>query len=240
MPFTPASEASILAFTIIVVAVLMAFIAGVSHAYRDRPPTRARVIALALIYLILVGVVVDTGALAALPLSGMPFFFGTVLIVSLFAGLSPLGGRMATTIPIAALVGFQAFRLPLELVLHSWAGQGTIPETMTWSGQNWDIVSGVVAIMAAPLAGRSRAIAWAANVVGGLLLLNVTRVALMSSPLPFAWGVEPPLVLALHLPYAYVGPVCVGGALIGHVVLTRALLGASRGGRRDAVMARAA
>jgi hypothetical protein len=240
MPFTPASEASVLAFIFIAVAVLVAFIAGVSHAYRDRPPTRARIIALALIYLTLVGVAVDTGALAALPMSGMPLFFGTVLVVSLLVGLSPLGGRMAATIPIAALVAFQSFRVPLELVLHSWAGQGTIPETMTWSGQNWDIVSGVVAIVAAPLAGRSRAIAWAANAIGGLLLLNVTRVALMSSPLPFAWGVEPPLMLALHLPYAYVGPVCVGGALIGHVVLTRALLGGSRGGRREAVMERAA
>jgi hypothetical protein len=240
MPFTPANEASVHAFIVIVAAVLVAFIAGVSHAYRDRPPTRARIIAVALIYLILVGVVVDTGVLAALPLSGVPFFFGTVLIVSLAAGLSPLGGRMAAAIPIAALVGFQAFRLPLELVLHSWAAQGTIPGTMTWSGQNWDIVSGIVAIAAAPVAGRSRAVAWAANVIGGLLLVNVARVALMSSPVPFAWGVEPPLVLALHLPYAYVGPVCVGGALVGHVVLTRALLGASTGGRRDAVMARAA
>lgn len=48
------------------------------------------------------------------------------------------------------------------------------------------------------------------------------RVAIMSSPLPFAWGPQPPpLLLALHLPYALIGPVCVGGALFGHVVLTR-------------------
>jgi hypothetical protein len=36
--------------------------------------------------------------------------------------------------------------------------------------------------------------------------------------------VTPPLLLALHLPYAWIGPVCVGGALAGHIVLTRALL----------------
>ncbi len=41
-----------------------------------------------------------------------------------------------------------------------------------------------------------------------------------SSPLP----VEPPLVLAFHLPNALIVPVCVGGALFGHVALTRALL----------------
>jgi hypothetical protein len=57
------------------------------------------------------------------------------------------------------------------------------------------------------------------------LLLNVMRVAMMSSPLPFAWDVRPPLQLVSHLPYAWIAPVCVAGALAGHLVLTRALLG---------------
>jgi hypothetical protein len=43
-------------------------------------------------------------------------------------------------------------------------------------------------------------------------------------PLPFAWGVQPPLQLVMYLPYALIGPVCVAGALAGHVILTRALL----------------
>lgn len=240
MPFTAASALSVLAFTMIVAGVVVAFLMAVSRAYRDRPPTRARLIAITLIYLLLTAVVVDTGALAALPMAGLPLFFGAVLGVSLVAGLSPMGGRMAAQVPVAALVGFQAFRLPLELVLHVWAEQGTIPETMTWSGQNWDITSGVVALLAAPFAARSLVATWFANVVGGVLLINVIRVAVMSSPVPFGWGTEPPLLLALHLPYAYIGPVCVGGALIGHIVLTRALLRGSPDRRREAVMARAA
>jgi hypothetical protein len=238
MPFTPASASSVLAFVAILVAVLVAFIAAVHRAYRTQPATRARLIALALIYLILVGVVVDTGVLVALPLQGLPFFFGTVLVVSLLTGLSPAGGRMAATTPVAALVAFQAFRLPLELILHGWVEQGTIPETMTWSGQNWDVISGIVAVVAAPLASRSRAAAWAANLIGAILLMNVMRVAMMSSPLPFGWGVEPPLLLGLFLPYAWIGPVCVGGALIGHIVLTRALLpGGGAGARKTGAMA---
>jgi hypothetical protein len=108
-------------------------------------------------------------------------------------------------------------------VLHNWAAQGTIPETMTWSGQNWDIVSGVVALAAAPWTGRHRALAWTANLVGAGLLLNVMRVAVMSPPVPFGWGVTPPLLLAWYLPYALIGPVAVGGALAGHIILTRAL-----------------
>jgi hypothetical protein len=137
--------------------------------------------------------------------------------------LSPIGKSLSIQLPLAWIIGFQVFRLPLELVLHSWAEQGTIPMTMTWNGQNWDIVSGVVALVCAPLASRVRAAGWLANIVGFVLLLNVARVAILSSPLPFAWGLASPLQLGFHLPYAFIVPVCVGGALAGHIVLTRKL-----------------
>jgi hypothetical protein len=224
MPFTPATTTSVLAFAAIVAGVLMAFIAGVGRAFPDNSATARAITAGTAVYLGAVSLAVGTGFLESLPMSGLPFLFGIVIGVSLAAGLSPLGARMAARLPIAALVAFQGFRLPLELVLHAWVEQGTIPETMTWSGQNWDIVSGIVALVAAPFTRRRRAAAWTANVVGGVLLLNVLRVALLSAPLPFGSGVTPPLAVAWHLPYALIGPVCVGGALVGHILLTRALV----------------
>lgn len=48
------------------------------------------------------------------------------------------------------------------------------------------------------------------------MLLNASRVAVVSSPLP--------RLRAMRLSYALLGPVCVGGALFGYVVLMRALL----------------
>ncbi len=36
--------------------------------------------------------------------------------------------------------------------------------------------------------------------------------------------VVPKLELIYHVPYALIIPVCIGGALIGHIALTRALL----------------
>jgi len=150
-------------------------------------------------------------------------FAASMNLMSLGVGLSPIG-RWLSLVPLPILVAFQGFRLPLELVLHSWVGQGVIPETMTWTGRNWDIISGVVALVCAPLCRRSRASAWFANAVGLVLLLNVMRVAVLSSPLSFGWAIEPKLALIYHVPYALIVPVCIGGALIGHVVLTRALL----------------
>lgn len=222
MNFHPASAASVAAFLVIVAVVLLALLAGIHRAYRS---ARAAGLAAAFLAVWLGGLaaLIAGGKMAALPLHGLPLFFGSVLVVSAGLGLSPVGGKLAATLPLAALVGFQAFRLPLELVLHSWAAQGTVPETMTWTGQNLDILSGLIALVVAPFAGRHPVIARAANIIGLALLVNVIRVAVLSSPLPFGWGQQPPLLLALHLPYALIGPACVGGALFGHVVLTRAL-----------------
>ncbi len=231
MSFQPASSGSVIAFLAIVGSVIAAFLHGVVLSARhDRVSPSSRLLPAGLglvIWLALIGGVVASGALASVS-PGNPFplllFFGAVNGVSVITALSPCGRWFSTGVPLSLLVAFQAFRLPLELVLHAWAVQGTIPMTMTWSGSNWDIVSGSVALIAAPFVGRHRAIAWAVNLIGLVLLLNVLRVAMLSSPVSFGWKVEPPLLLALHLPYALIAPVCVGGALFGHVVLTRALL----------------
>lgn len=203
-------------------AVIVALLWAVHRTYRSAKVVAIAALALSVWLGALAGLVAS-GRMTSLPMSGLPFFFGSIIAICIGLGLSPVGARLATGVPLAALVGFQAFRLPLELVLHEWAAQGTIPGTMTWTGQNWDIVSGIAALVCAPLAGRYPAAARFGNIVGFALLLNVMRVAIMSSPFPFGWGQQPPLLLGLHLPYALIGPVCVGGALFGHVVLTRAL-----------------
>jgi hypothetical protein len=152
----------------------------------------------------------------------------TMMLGSVILGLSPAGKWIALACPAACLLAFQGFRLPLEMVLHSWVQQGVIPQTMTWTGSNWDIVSGIAALVLAPFCRRSRAAAWLGNIIGFALLLNVGRVAILSAPVPFGWSeVSPRLLLPFHLPYALIIPVCVGGALAGHVILTRALLSKS-------------
>lgn len=228
MPFVPASTLSLVAFLGVVAFVAAAVPLAVYLAYRDAPGGGRRpAIYAAITMLAWIGLVcayVASGIWSNLPYHGLHPFFAIVFFVGVASGISPLGGRIAATVPLVGLVGFHAFRVPLELVLYSWAKQGTVPQTMTWDGQNWDIISGALAIIVAPFAIRSRALAWAANLIGFALLLNVIRVAAMSSPLPIGWGQEPPLLLALHLPYALIAPVCVAGALAGHIVLTRALL----------------
>jgi hypothetical protein len=224
--FRAASLTSLLAFLAICEGVVAAFIWGVwTSARRESVNPSRRTL------LVAVGTIVLLSAILLVVGSGWlegdqrrVLVFGAAMnAVSLGIGLSPVG-RWLSGLPLAALVAFQGFRLPLELVFHSWAAQGVIPATMTWSGRNWDIVSGVLALVAAPFCRRSRVVAWIANGVGLALLANVMRVAVMSSPVSFGWPVVPKLELIFHVPYALIIPVCIGGALIGHIALTRALL----------------
>lgn len=227
MSFTHASGASILAFEVILITVITAIVIGAGLSER-RLHLKRMIWAGAVIFLWL-GLVswsIKSGFLGENPFPEILIFFLAINLASIVFAFSPIGGWL-TKLPLIALIGFQAFRFPLELILHSWVEQGTIPETMTWSGQNIDIVSGIVAILGALLIwirpNQARKVAWVVNSIGLLLLINVGRVAMMSSPVPFGWGVEPPLLLAFYLPYVLIVPVCVGGALVGHVVTYRAL-----------------
>lgn len=154
----------------------------------------------------------------------VPIFMMVVLLMAVFYAWSPLGDAIATKYSLGALVGFQAFRLPLEIILHDWANTGVIPETMTWTGQNWDVVTGVLAIAFYSLVKRFRPLAWIFEVIGSLLLLNVLRVVIFSLPLPFSWSLENPLQLPLEFPYILIVPLFVWPALFGHLVLLKKLL----------------
>jgi hypothetical protein len=128
--FTPASPASLAVFCAILVAVAYALLLAVHLAYRSFKVT-AVAGTLFGIWLGIQSALVASGRMPHLPLNGLPFFFVPVVVIWTGLAISPVGRRLATTLPLAALVGFQAFRLPLELVLHAWAAQGTIPGTMT-------------------------------------------------------------------------------------------------------------
>ncbi|MCB9675120.1 MAG: hypothetical protein H6737_08380 [Alphaproteobacteria bacterium] len=226
LPWIPPSSASLGVFLAIVAFVCGTFL-WVAHHSHGRAGLVRGGLGLAA-WLGLTVLAAESGALEA----GLPFtiglFMGTLALVAIGLTLSP-AGRVASGAPLAVLVGFQGFRLPLELVLHRWAEAGVIPVSMSWSGQNLDVVAGVTCaacgVAIAVLPARARAIAWVGNVVGFVLLLNVMRVAVQSSPGPLRIFGDPPLMLVFHAPTVWIASVCVCGALLGHLVTFRRLLG---------------
>ena len=227
MTFQAPDLLSTLFFTLIVLAVIGMLLAGVYVAsVRLHEPARGRTTRLGvgvLLWLGLLSAVVHSQVIDHAPMPALPLFFFCANAAGVALACGRLGSTLARGLPLTALVAFHIFRLPLELVLHHWASMGSIPQSMTWSGQNWDIVTGLAAFAVVGWPRRPRVAVWGFNVLGSLLLLNVMRVAVFSAPLPFAWPVQPPLLLPGHLPYAWIVPVCVAGALAGHIVLTRAL-----------------
>ena len=178
----------------------------------------------------------STGALAAAGVLGrfelrpppMVLFMVSVLALGIGLGLSPLGGRIARTVPLSALVGAQAFRLPLELVMHRAAREGIMPVQLSFSGFNFDILVGSLAIPVAALlaAGRCpRWLPWLWNLLGFGTLTMIAVIAVATTPLVAAFGPEPRNLnlWVTHFPYVWLPAGLVAFALAGHVVVARRL-----------------
>ena len=149
-----------------------------------------------------------------------------MVAISLILAFGRVGTRIAQHIPLWALVAIQGFRLPLELAMHALVAQGIMPIQMSYSGRNFDIVTGssaiVVALLTAcGLAGRKLVMVW--NVVGLLLLTNVVIVAILATPAIRYFGDQQLNVWVTYPPFVWLPAVLVLAALAGHLVIFRAL-----------------
>ena len=231
LAWTAPSAASLTAFLAVVAFVVLAHGALMARA----GARSARVAAGLGVWLAATGALPAAGVLEPGPLPPpLLRFFVSCLGAAVLAARSPLGGRIARTAPLWALVGAQAFRLPLELVLHRWHVEGVIPVQMTYDGLNLDIASGVVACAAgailwrAPASRSARVAAWAATAVGLVLLAAVGAIAATSVPGPLRRFDGAPLLLPLHFPTVWIVSVCVAGALHLHLLTLRRLFGDAR------------
>jgi hypothetical protein len=187
------------------------------------------------------GIAVWLAAMAAAALSGwlgrfdlrpppMVIWFASMVVMTLALAWSPFGRRFADKLPFVALIGFQAFRLPLELIMHRAVAAGIMPNVMSFTGYNFDIVTGATALPLALYAWRRPVPRWLIvlwNLTGQLLLFVVAAVALAASPLFRAFGDDQLNVWVTQFPYVWIA-VMVAAALFGHVVTMRKLLSESR------------
>lgn len=164
------------------------------------------------------GIVTEDDALPWAPMQMAVLFVGVAVWVG-----SPIGRRLSRELPMGALVGFQAMRIAVEVVLHWWEAEGVAPLQMTWSGDNLDVWSGIVALVGAPFAGRSRAVAWFTQLVGIGLMVNILRIVATSLPTPLL-AYDEPLLLPFHLPTQFIATVCVASAIAFHGLTIRRLL----------------
>jgi hypothetical protein len=231
---TNPSPISEVLFIALVLAVLAMFAYAVGKTARGtKQPGRGQwgVASLVVIFwLALPAVLAGRGALdrysplpaPALVLAGL-LTAGTVILA-----VSGFGARFATNLPLAGLVGYQAFRVPVEWLLHRLHAEGVVPVQMTYSGRNFDVVSGLTAAaLGLWLLKARRPAAWlvtAWNVLGFCLLANIVTIAVLSTPAPFrVFTNDPPNLLPSTFPYVWLPTFLVPAALFGHLVVWRAL-----------------
>lgn len=212
-------------------AVLVAC-AWVAICSRGVPARIARLGAFAAIVMAASAVAAWSGALTRFDRVPPPMalLIVTVLAVPTIAGLSPFGRSIAMQTPLALFVELQIFRLPLELVMHHAGNSGVMPPELSFSGYNFDIVTGIgaaaIGAMLARGAAVPRALLWVWNIWGIYCLLAIAAIAVATSPMVRAFGDDPKHVNSwvLYFPYVWLPVVLVSVAVFSHVIVTRALL----------------
>ncbi len=158
-----------------------------------------------------------------------PPFAGLVLAVTavgIAVPCSGLGTRLVRGLPLWALVGAQVFRFPLELLMHQAHVEGVMPVQMSYSGLNYDILTGISAGLLGWWLARGRVphrvvAVW--NVLGFVLLVNIVTVAILSTPV-FRWFGDDRLnTFVAYPPFVWLPAVLVTAALMGHILVWRKL-----------------
>lgn len=156
------------------------------------------------------------------------FLLGPGALVAAGLACSGLGRVLLDGLPLAWLVGYQAFRIAVELVLWLLYREGVLPEQMTFEGANLDAVSGISALFVAALLARGQHVRWLVwiwNLGALLLLLNITAIAVRS--MPGAWrgyANEPANTIVLSGVFVWIPALYVLAAWFGHVLVFRALI----------------
>ena len=220
-------------FVILPLLVATGFVAGCDWASRRlregatvRRHRTVRVGVAVLAWMLITAIVAASGVLRRFDATPPPFALLAlaVAVVGIAVPCSSLGTLLVRGLPLWALVGFQVFRFPLELLMHRAYVEGLMPVQMSYSGQNYDIVSGITAGALALRLGRGRAPRWVVatwNVLGFVLLANIVTVAVVSTPL-FRWfGSERLNTFVTYPPFVWLPAVLVVAALMGHILVWR-------------------
>ena len=229
------SDPAVLAFVVIPALLVVALVAATGVAWKKAGATRSKVTRVALAtavgsfaWLAAAWRVAGSGVLRHWYTTPPPFplFMVAIAVLGVVMAFSTLGRHLATFIPLWVLVGIQAFRLPLELAMHRMFERGIMPEQMTYTGRNFDIVTGTSALLVAGFvatgrAGRGLVLVW--NCLGLALLLNVVIVAVLSTPVFAYFGDDRLNVWVTYPPFVWLPAVMVLAAFAGHLIIFRAL-----------------
>jgi hypothetical protein len=215
-------------FVVLPVAVALIVVAGVVRTSGSRVGSIGAVIFAA--WFMTTGTLAVTGFFDAWAPPRLMLVLIVVLAVLIWAFRSRWAARLAE-LPLYLLVGFQSFRILVELLIHQAVVEDIAPPNLTWTGNNFDMIPAISALVVAHFANHmfpSWLQIW--NIGGALILAVTVGTAVLTMPTPFQqFHTIPPNVWIATFPFIWLPAVLVLCAWLGHVVLFRRLLRASRG-----------
>jgi hypothetical protein len=142
--------------------------------------------------------------------------------------LTNKGRQFLDSLLLDRLTLLHIVRIPVEIVLFWLFINKSVPQIMTFEGQNFDVLSGLTAPVVHYLGfvkkrlSRSVLIAW--NVICLILLANIVLTAALSVPSPFQQlAFDQPNVGILYFPFVWLPSVVVPIVLLAHVAALRQL-----------------
>ena len=125
-------------------------------------------------------------------------------------------------IPPRLLTLLHVVRIPVELVLFLLFVSKQVPQVMTFEGRNFDIISGILAVIVYFVAFRGKTVnRWILigfNIVGLLLLANIVSIAILSLPSPIQQiAFDQPNRAVTFFPYIWLPTIIVPIVLFAHL-----------------------
>lgn len=179
-------------------------------------------------WLILILSIGHTGLLGRFDKFPAPFmfFFPTMMLFSFFLAYSKYGTAVVQRITLANLVFFQSFRVLAEIVLFLALKEGLAPVQMTFEGYNFDIVTGILAIVLGIYLRRrtNKKLALSFNILGLVFLGVIAFIAITSMPSPLRLFMKDPSnIWVTTSPYILLPGVLVVAAVTLHLLIFRKL-----------------
>ncbi len=225
MPTASASSAALFSLLTLAVAIL------VVYGLRRSGVSWTLTVGILFAYILIPGLLPGMGVLDRYDPLPAPALLLLLLLAFLTVAVafSHIGTRLAAAFGVGAVVALQAFRIPVELLLHRLYVEGAVPAQMTYSGRNFDVITGITGLLLGAwlLSGREvprgGVLAW--NLLGLALLINIVSVAVLSTPAPFrAFPQGPANLLPSTFPYIWLPSFLVQVALASHLLVFRQLI----------------
>lgn len=184
-----------------------------------------------MVWILLQSFLAYTGFYQINPMSTPPRFllaFLPILLFTLWVFVSQKGKRFVDTLPLLPITWLNVVRIPVEFCLY-WLFLGkAVPELMTFTGRNFDIIAGVTAPFIAYFGlqkkqfGKTLLLVW--NCLSlGLLVFIIFNGVLSAPTILQQFAFEQPNIALIYFPYILLPSLIVPVVLFGHFVSIRRL-----------------